>query len=356
MVNSTNIFWYLLGKMSIFNQKMQIQRSTDFLNLLQTQIESIQTVASQLFGISVGDFSSDQLEQKELDDIRQEIERKVLNFLQKLSNSTKLNSDELELSRILDLYNSLDCQSSGGFIEQLTDHLKEIQNISDDLKKLIVSTTTCNESATCYYNKMDEQIRTVVRAISWRHQRSRKYKEGLEVHEKAYLREKTKEEKAEAFREQAKSYAAIKAINAEVEKILKRLQDMTNELNQLSKLFSEISEEFKSLAENPSFFDFMMRLFQGQICETTFSHVSINFQYFYSSLQTTIANMFPYMGEIYTFKHQKEAENASRQQDRIRFFDREQANINEWREKDDAERNRRWELEAKTRSPPRSNE
>jgi hypothetical protein len=351
------------------SEKQQIEESVkDFLVQLRKNIKSniqlgqtaASSIAIRLFLISV-DSSSDQPEQQELNDIRQKIlylngiERQVLNFLENLSNSKELSTDDLKFSRILSLYNSL-CYKPSDVIEQIDYRMKGIQNISDELRKLIKLTTVCNENATCYYIQMNTQVRTVIRAFSWRHQRSHRYPGGLEVHEKAYLREKTQEEIEEASREQAKSDDAIKSITSEVEKRLKRLQDMTDELNELSKLFSENSEQFKSLAENPSFFDFMMRLFQGQICETTFSQVSINFQNFSSSLQTTIANMFQYIDEINEFKTQKEAENALRQQDTIHFLDREKANVNEWKKKDNAERNHRWELEAKNRSPPRSNE
>jgi len=377
MVNSTNIFWYLLGKMSTQQQKtqQQIKSISDFLKPLRKNIDDeIQLGTKMASGIAISLFresvnsSSDQPNQQELNGIRQnilhlkEIERQVLNFLEKLSNSSELSPDDLKLSRILDLYISLDCKSSGGFIEQITDHLKKIQNISDELRKLIVLTTVCNQNATCFYNLMDIQLRTVERAYYMIFpNRTHRYPQGREQLIQARLREQTREEIVEASIEQAKSEAAIKTINAEVEKMLKRLQDMTNELNELSKLFSEISEQFKSLAENPSFFDFMMRLFQGQICETTFSEVSINFQNLCSSLQTTIANMFPYFDEINDFKNQKEAENALRQQDTKHFLDRKQANIDEWKERDDVlkkkedeQRIRQQNLEAKNQ-PRRSN-
>jgi hypothetical protein len=356
MVNSTNIFWYLLGKMSTHNiqtidksEKTQIKSLTDFLVQLETMINSEiqlgQTAASgiaiSLFRESVDEKSSDPLERQKLDDIRRKIvhlkgiQRQVLNFLEKLSNSKELSTDDLKFSRILSLYISL-CYKSSDDIEQITDHLKKIQNISDELRKLIVLTTVCNQNATCFYNVMDIQLRTVERAyILFHPNRTHRYPRGREQLIQARLREQTREEIEEASREQAKSDDAIKSITSEVEKRLKRLQDMTDELNELSKLFSEISEQFKSLAENPSFFDFMMRLFQGQICETTFSEVSINFQNFCSSLQTTIANMFPYFDEINDFKNQKEAENALRQQDTKHFLDRKQANIDEWKKRDD---------------------
>ena len=369
MVNSTNIFWYLLDKMSTpipenhASKTQQIESVNDFLELLRKNTKSdIQlgtNKASRIFLISV-DSSSDQPEQQELNDIRQKIlhlkgiERQVLNFLEKLSNSKELSTDDLKFSRILSLYISL-CSSD--VIEQITDHLKKIQNIRNELRKLIELTTVCNENATCYYKQMGIQLRTVERAyILFHPNRTHKYPQGREQYIPARLREQTRKEIEEDSREQAKSDDAIKSITSEVEKRLKRFQDMTDELNELSKLFSEISEQFKSLAENPSFFDFMMRLFQGQICETTFSEVSINFQTFSSSLQTTIANMFQYIDEINEFKTQKEAENALRQQDTIHFLDREKANINEWKQKDDAEIKRQWKLEAKNRSPPRSNE
>ena len=378
MVNSTNIFWYLLDKMSTpipenhASKMQQIESVKDFLVQLKkksnSEIQLGQTAASsiaiRLFLISV-DSSSDQPEQQELNDIRQKIlylngiERKVLNFLENLSNSKELSTDDLKFSRILSLYISL-CSSD--VIEQITDHLKKIQNISDELRKLIELTTGCNQSATCYYKRMGIQLRTVERAYLMIYpNRTNKYPQGRQVLVQARLRDQTWEEIEEASREQAKSDDAIKSITSDVEKRLKRLQDMTDELNELSKLFSEISEQFKSLAENPSFFDFMMRLFQGQICETTFSEVSINFQNFSSSLQTTIANMFQYIDEINEFKTQKEAENALRQQDTIHFLDREKANINEWKKKDDElkkkedeKRIRQQELEAK-KQPPRFN-
>ena len=374
MVNSTNIFWYLLDKMSTHiptipeSEKQQIEESVkDFLVQLKkksnSEIQLGQTAASRIFLISV-DSSSDQPEQQELNDIRQKIlhlkgiERQVLNFLEKLSNSKELSTDDLKFSRILSLYISL-CYKPSDVIEQITDHLKKIQNISDELRKLIELTTGCNQSATCYYKQMGIQLRTVERAyILFHPNRTNKYPQGREQYIPARLSDQTWEEIEEASREQAKSDDAIKSITSEVEKRLKRLQDMTDELNELSKLFSEISEQFKSLAENPSFFDFMMRLFQGQICETTFSQVSINFQNFSSSLQTTIANMFQYIDEINEFKTQKEAENALRQQDTIHFLDREKANVNEWKKKDDElkkkedeKRIRQQELKAKNQPP-----
>ena len=375
MVNSTNIFWYLLDKMSTHiptipeSEKQQIEESVkDFLVQLRKNIKSeiqlgqteASSIAIRLFLISV-DSSSDQPEQQELNDIRQKIlylngiERKVLNFLENLSNSKELSTDDLKFSRILSLYISL-CYKSLEFVKEQNVLLKKISQSIDMLQLLEQATKTCETSAYNSCVEMIKQLRITKPKSEYRRARSNKHRQGQLITIQPEYREMTPDEREQLDAQEVKSKCAIHLITTNVKEILKNLGAFSRKLNECIGSFDHISETFNSLVGNISFFDFMMGLFQGQICETTFSEVSINFQKFSSSLQTTIANMFQYIDEINEFKTQKEAENALRQQDTIHFLDREKANVNEWKQKDDAEIKRQWKLEAKNRSPPRSNE
>lgn len=354
---------YLLDKMStktnniMYNQTQYVMKSVrDFLNLLDGKIASnlqageqlSMMIASSLFFQSVdenpsdGSKNHDESDKDKLNDIRQQIiylksiKRLVLEFLEKLSQSGVLDEKQLKMSRILILYSSLDYKSSD-FVGRINSILKEIEKMRSELNHLVFSTKECHRIALYWFNEMDKQLRTVVRALTWWTDRSRRYKHGYKITESARLRPKTPEELAEASKEKEKSNTMIKKIESDVQEKLQRLQCMIDDFNQFIQSFSEISSQFKSFTENVSFFDFMMRLFQGQICEDTFREVSTNFETFCSSLQTKMDETFQCMEELEKFKCEKNEENVSRQQDTKDFNARLQANLDEWERKDNEE-------------------
>ncbi len=356
----------------------------DFLNLIDGEIDSNLQAGKQLSAMialnlflesvdekpSAGSKTPDESDKDKLNDIRQQIislksiKWSVLEFLEKLSQSGVLDKKQLELeklsqpgvldkkqlemSRILILYSSLDYKSSD-FVGLINSILKEIENIRSVLHHLIDSTKKCHSIALERFNEMDEQLRTLVRAYTWWTTPSNKYKNGRPITQKAVLRQQTPEESAEASKETEKSKTMIGKIESDVGDKLQRLQCMIDDFNQFIQSFSEISSQFKSSTENLSFFDFMMRLFQGQICEDTFRELSRNFEIFCSSLQTKMDEMFQYMEELEKFKCEKNEENVSRQQDTKDFDARRQANLDEWERKDIEEEKRRMEEERKQR-------
>ncbi len=332
----------------------------DFLNLIDGEIDSNLQAGKQLSAMialnlflesvnekpSAGSKTPDESDKDKLNDIRQQIislksiKWSVLEFLEKLSQSGVLDKKQLEMSRILILYSSLDYKSSD-FVGLINSILKEIENIRSVLHHLIDSTKKCHSIALERFNEMDEQLRTLERAFIWRTDSSRKHKNGRPITQKAVLRQQTPEESAEASKETEKSKTMIGKIESDVGDKLQRLQCMIDDFNQFIQSFSEISSQFKSSTENLSFFDFMMRLFQGQICEDTFREVSRNFENFCSSLQTKMDEMFQYMEELEKFKCEKNEENVSRQQDTKDFDARRQANLDEWERKDIIEEEKR---------------
>ena len=371
MVNSINIFGYLSDKMSTQNtkndksgqdqsgqaqsgqaQSRQIKSLLDFLNLIKNNIDSdLEAGKKRASAIAVINFmnsvdekssSSDQkLEDEEMQlkqlhkniSFLKGIQFQVVKFVEKLSTSADLNQDEFNLYRILVLYYSLDYKSSD-LVEQINRYLIRIREELSELFLLNQSTRNCHDNVVYFYNRMIEQLRIIRRAYTWRTPRSNKYKQGRLMTEEAFLRPRTKEEQNEELRQKAKNIEGIENINSEIEKRVEIFQCLIKEFNQHSICFSEISEEFKSLAENLPFFDFMMRLFQGQICEDTFSQVSKRFGIFSSSLQTTIDNLWQFMEEIDKFKWEKEEENCLRLQEINHFNGLYQANLKEWEQKD----------------------
>lgn len=351
-------------KPNIMNKQNVIISVHDFLNLIDGKIDSNLQAAKQLSAMialnlflesvdekpSAGSKTPDESDKDKLNDIRQQIislksiKRSVLEFLEKFSQSGVLDGKQLNVSRILILYSSLDYKSSD-FVGRINSILKEIENIRSVLHHLINSTKKCHSIALERFKEMDEQRRTLVRAYTWWTDPSRKYKHGRPITEKAVLRQRTPEELAEAFKETEKSKIMIGKIESDVGDILQRLQCMIDDFNQFIQSFSEISSQFKSSTENVSFFDFMMRLFQGQICEDTFREVSRNFENFCSSLQTKMDETFQYMEELEKFKCEKNEENVSRQQDTKDFDARRQANLDEWERKDIEEEKRRMDEE-----------
>ena len=371
---------YLLDKMSTKSNMMNEQQKNginsghDFLTLLDGKIASnlkegkqlSEMIASGMFlqlvdeKPSAGSKTPDESDKDKLNDISQQIislksiKRSVLEFLEKLSQSDVLDENQLEMSRILILYSSLDYKFSD-FVGWISRILKEIENIRSDLFHLIYSTKECHRNALYWFNEMDKQLRTRVRALTWRTPRSNKYKQGYLVTEKAVLRPQTPEEFEKASKETEKYNTTIGKIESDVGDKLQRLQCMIDDFNQFIQRFSEISRQFKSFTENVSFFDFMMRLFQGQICEDTFREVSTNFETFCSSLQTKMDETFQCMEELEKFKCEKNEENVSRQQDTKDFDARRQANLDEWERKDIEEQNARLERERRKRELEKQN-
>lgn len=366
---------YLLDKMStkpnntMNNQTEDVINSVhDFLSLLNSEIASnlqvgeelSKMIASSLFLQSVDENPSDgsknlvESDKDKLNDIRQKIiqlksiKRSVLEFLDKLSKSGALDEKQLELFRIFILYSSLDYKFPD-FVGRINSILKEIENMRSELNHFVFSTKECHRIALYWFNEMDKQLRTVVRALTWLTDRSNKYKHGRLITEPARLRPKTQEESAEASKETEKSKTMIEKIESDVQEKLQRLQCITDDFNQFIQHFSEISSQFKSFTENVSFFDFMMRLFQGQICEDTFREVSKKFETFCSSLQTKMDETFQYMEELKKFKSEKNEENVSREKDTKDFDARRQANLDEWKRKDIEEEKARLERERKQR-------
>jgi hypothetical protein len=346
-------------------QSGQIKSLLDFLNLIKNNIDSdLEAGKKRASAIAVINFlnsfdekssSDDQkLEDEEMQLIQlhkkisflKRIQFQVVKFVEKLSTSADLNQDEFNLYRILVLYYSLDYKSSD-LVQQINRYLMRIRGELSELFLLNQSTINCHNNVVSNYNRMSVQQRTITRAHTWRTAPSNKYKHGREMTDPAVLRPRTQEEQDEESRQKAQSIEGIKKINSEIEERLEIFQCLTNEFNQHSIRFSEISEEFKSLAENLPFFDFMMRLFQGQICEDTFSQVSKRFGIFSSSLQTTIDNFWQFMKEIDKFKWEKEEENRLLGQEMNHFNDLYQENLEKWKQKDIQAAIRRMEEERK---------
>lgn len=342
MVNSINIFWYLLGKMSTPKSK-QINSVNDFLELLQQKIDAnvqlgtnvASSIAIRIFRMSVNEESSDQPEQQELNDIRQkifqlkEIKTQVLKFLEKLSNSNELNPDELKLSRILCLYISL-CYKSLEFVKELNVLLEEISQSNDMLKVLEQETETCETRATKSFIQMIDQLRIIKPSrVDWTPP-SNKHKKGRPITTEPEFRQMTSDERQQLVEQEGKSTCAIKVITMYVEERLKNLEAFSRKLNECISRFNQISETFKSLVGNISFFDFTMSLFQGQIEEARFSDVSINHQTLYLSLQTEREKLVQYLKEITIFKEEKERANRLRDQEKIQFVQTTHQSCLDW--------------------------
>ena len=362
MVNSTNIFWYLLDKMSTHiptipeSEKQQIEESVkDFLvqhrKNIKSKIQLGETAASsiaiRLFLISV-DSSSDQPEQQELNDIRQKIlylkgiERQVLNFLEKLSNSKELSTDDLKFSRILSLYISL-CYKSLEFVKEQNVLLKKISQSIDMLQLLEQATKTCETSAYNSCVEMIKQLRITKPKSEYRRARSNKHRQGQLITIQPEYREMTPDEREQLDAQEVKSKCAIHLITTNVKEILKNLGAFSRKLNECIGSFDHISETFNSLVGNISFFDFMMSLFQGQIEESRFSNVSIDLQTFNLSLQTEREKLFQYLKEITNFKEEKEQANRLRDLEKDQFYATKCESCQNW------DRIMREELEKKQR-------
>jgi len=334
MVNSTNIFWYLLGKMYTQQQKTQKQIGSirDFLEPLRKkiddEIQSGQTAASRIFRIPVDEESSDQLEQLELelDDIRKKIvhlkgiERKVLNFLEKLSNSSELSPDDLRLSIILSLYISL-CYKSLEFVKEQNVLLENISQSIDMLQLLEQATKTCETIAYNSCFEMFKQLIITKPASEYRTDRSNKYKQGRLITQPPEYREMTPDEIKQLGEQEVKSTCAIQSISMYIQEKLKNLDAFSRKFNECIIRFNHISETFNSLVGNISFFDFMMSLFQGQIEESRFSNVSMDLQTFNLSLQTETEKLFQYLKEITIFKEKKEQANRLRDLEKDKFYE-----------------------------------